>query len=94
MRQGVLELLHKYGEASNHILDKNVPVKLSRDTKTGWNICHWLAFNGDLDCFRFLDSIEFDQFWVPNCKGEFAIDIAGGQGNRDLVHFLLGKFKT
>lgn len=31
---------------------------------------------------------------MPNTKGEFAIDIAGSQGNRDLVHFLLSKFKT
>lgn len=94
LRQEVLQLLHKYGEESSNILDNSIPVKLSRDAVSGWNICHWLAFNNDLDCFKFLESKDFDQFWVPNQKGEFPIDIAGNQGNRDLVHFLITKIKT
>jgi ankyrin repeat protein len=85
----VLEILYKYGDKIKSANNKVTSIELSRDLKTGWNIVHWLAFNNDLDCLNFLKQVNFLNFGVPNIEGNFPIDIAGGNGNREIINFFL-----
>ena len=41
---------------------------------------------------KFLKQVNFLDFWVPNKDGVFPIDIAGGQGNLNMVNFFLNNY--
>lgn len=75
------------------LLNNQATFRNLRSEESGWTIPHWLAANNDLDSLQYLENNGMCCF-LPDKKGNFAIDIAGLKGNDKIVAFLIKNFLT